>query len=335
MLNIDEAIEETKRIVETNANFEFAKYAPIYLSPTGNVASVLDNYGDNDNILTVGAMGGLAYESILHHAKKIDLFDINVLQYLYFELVKEGIVHFDYQQFIDNFTTRIDEKGIFSIKSDLFKDIDELLKISDTPSNEYWRKLLELYSKKQLVNSELFNYLGTNIEYLKYKSSLYTKDSFNKIKRMIIDKNVSLNYIICNIEDIDNIFKDKYDLIMFDNILQFYSQLKKYKSVEEINTFIETKLSNMLTNSGKIEVCYGHQKTAIYMMDMFGDEDTSYIYHDSLYALSKKNIKAKGLIPNLYPLSDNYSIDFIPNSKRDYSNFSKHCLLTYTKSKKI
>ena len=104
-INLVEALEATQEIIQKAQTVPFGKYSSVYVSPTGNVKSVLQEYHQNEKVLTIGAMGAYAYEAMLHGAKEIDLFDINILQYLYYELINLGIRTFSFEQFIHNFTS--------------------------------------------------------------------------------------------------------------------------------------------------------------------------------------------------------------------------------------
>ncbi len=328
--DLSEALEETSKIIEKKStDVSFGKYSRIYLAPTGNVKGVFDHYGENQSILTVGAMGSYAYEAILHGAKKVDLFDINILQYFYCELVQLGIKNFSFEQFMENFTTYI--LGVRAASSYLLKDIDELLKKENSVVTEYFSKLLERYSRDEIIHSSLFNCLNGNREHLKKNCSYYNKEEFYALKKILLANEASLHYQICDIADIDQVFQNTYDLITFDNILQFYKSIEKLNDVSIVNQWIQNTVQNMLVSDGKIQVCYGHLYTALYMMELLGTLDPAYSYHNQLYALSREKAKS-GIIPNLYSLSDSYSIDFIQESDT-FDSFTKHCVLSYKRSR--
>ena len=328
--DLSEALEETSKIIENNsADGSFKKYSRIYLAPTGNVKSVFNHYGENESVLTIGAMGAYAYEAILHGAKKVDLFDLNVLQYFYYELVQLGIKNFSFEQFIGNFTTYVTGSKIES--QYLLKDIKELLKKGDGVATEYFSKLLERYSLNEIIHSPLFKLLNANREHLKKNCSYYNEEEFYALKRILLFNEISLHYEICDIADIDQVFQDVYHLITFDNVLQFYKKIKKLNNISNVNHWIQNTVKNMLVVDGKIQVCYGDLYTALYMMELLEMLDPAYSYYNQLYAISKEKTKS-GIIPNLYSMSDIYSIDFIQEPDT-CDSFTKHCILSYKHGK--
>ncbi len=122
-IDIDEAIAETMKIIKNNQSNQedtFSKYSPIYMAPTGNVTDAVNLYKNNipniDNALVVGTQGSFAYELALNGVKKIDCFDKNILQYLYFTLYNIALMTCDYKDFIDNFTSKKLANGMQKFK---------------------------------------------------------------------------------------------------------------------------------------------------------------------------------------------------------------------------
>ena len=327
-INLVEALEATQEIIQKAQTVPFGKYSSVYVSPTGNVKSVLQEYHQNEKVLTIGAMGAYAYEAMLHGAKEIDLFDINILQYLYYELINLGIRTFSFEQFIHNFTTYFSNSEFE--KKDLFQDVKELLRKEDTIMTEYFRKLLEIYSREEIIQSKLFNDLNANRELLERHSSLYNEKEFYRIKNLLISKQVHLNYQLCDIVDITEHFDTQYDLLLLDNVLQFYQKIPRLETVSKVNDWLENTIKKILKPNGQGKICYGHRHTALYMMELDGKLDPAYPYYDEIYGVFRLKLKKDGIIPKLYELSNDYTVNIFQEGN-PLDSFSKHCFLSYDK----
>ena len=325
-INIVEALDATQEILKKDQAVPFGKYSSVYVSPTGNVKSVLREYHQNEKVLTIGAMGAYAYEAMLYGAKEIDLFDINILQYLYYELINLGIRTFSFEQFIHNFTTYFSNNEFE--KKNLFIDIKELLKKEDTVATEYFKKLLEIYSREEIIQSRLFNDLNANRELLERHSSLYNEKEFYQIKNLLLSKEVYLNYQLCDVVDIKEHFTTQYDLLLLDNVLQFYQKIPRLDTVSKVNDWVESTVKKVLKENGKGEICYGHRYTALYMMELCRKLDPAYPYYDELYGVFRLKLKKDGIIPKLYELSDYYTVNIFQEGN-PLDSFSKHCFLSY------
>ena len=161
--DVDKAVYETFKVAESKKGLEdtFGTYAPIYLGPTGNTKDTIGLYtpkGHNiESALVVGAQGSFAHELALNDVKKIDCFDKNILQYLYYALIEAAICNIDFDEFLHNFTSkRIPPRGqLFEhILSDyLFFDVlDEM----GGQEAEYWSKIYKSNKKHELIASNLF-----------------------------------------------------------------------------------------------------------------------------------------------------------------------------------
>lgn len=62
----------------------FSKYSPIYMASTSNVKSTLRLYDEYETVLCLGSTGAHGYEAALNGARRVDMFDINELQRLYY-----------------------------------------------------------------------------------------------------------------------------------------------------------------------------------------------------------------------------------------------------------
>ncbi len=345
--DVDKAVYETFKVAESKKGLEdtFGTYAPIYLGPTGNTKDTIGLYtpkGHNiESALVVGAQGSFAHELALNGVKKIDCFDKNILQYLYYALIEAAICNIDFDEFLHNFTSkRIPPRGqLFEhILSDyLFFDVlDEM----GGQEAEYWSKIYKSNKKHELIASNLFR---TDYpfywESLKQFSSVYNINGYEKLQYLLRTHKVDITYHICDIDEIHREFAGKkYGLIAFDNILQYYKKIPALDNVGAINRYAKEKWSQMLTADGKIQIGYGFEIVADAARELLGSDEKNYI--PDVNALIMKfgvdKEKKESFISNVikkYGVKDDspYSIDFIRAVEEIDGNMqSKNVVLTYT-----
>lgn len=324
----DQPIEEEEK--------EFSSYSPIYIAPTSNIIDTIKLYDNVESALTVGSSGNFPYELALNGAKKIDCFDKNILQYLFFELFDASIQNLDYHQLINNFTARmVDARSqdySLMFGDDIFYDVLPQVK---EPAREYWKTLFFHDDIRDFLITNLFR---TNhpiyVEYLEKFSSIYQEDKFYKLQDLLKSNEVSINYHICDITEIDKEFKDnKYDLIIFDNILQYYKSIDELSTHDKAHNFIQNRIVPMLNDDGKIQVGYGFQVIAE-VLDIMNEKEANEM--QQLIRFMKSKIIEKSMqndfIPNMIKNYDMYDINYIPGVEPNMFFESKNVVLTYKKS---
>lgn len=141
-MDLIKAREEAYKLA--NSKYEpgkvnYTKYSPIYIASTSNVKDTLSLYKNYKSVLTIGSTGAHAFEAALNGATKVDMFDINELQKIYYELLKTAITVLNYEEFVKYFTLE-DTKTIFKKE-----------KIRNLISNEMYEKLAFFYQKKSIL----------------------------------------------------------------------------------------------------------------------------------------------------------------------------------------
>lgn len=339
-INLDEALAKTLKLINQpveEKEKEFYSYSPIYIAPTSNVSDAVKLYDNVESALTVGSSGGFPYELALNGAKKIDCFDVNILQYLFFELIDASIKNLDYQQFINNFTARavnpFAQDYSFMFGDDIFYDV--LPQVKEL-AREYWKNLFFYDNMRNLLITNLFR---TNhpiyLEYLEPFSSIYQKNNYSKLQELLLNNEVSIDYHICDITKIDKEFKNSsYDLIAFDNILQYYKSIDELSTHQKAHSFIQDRIVPMLNDDGKIQVGYGFQEIAE-IIDMMNSTEVNEIQQFIRLMNIKQLEKSKenDFIPNMIKNYDMYDIDFIPGVEPSIFFQSKNVILSYRKSK--
>ncbi len=351
-IDVNKAVEKTLEIakMEIEVKDKFAKYAPIYMAPTGNVKSTIELYKNRmakiDHALVVGAQGAFAYELALQcETKKIDCFDKNILQYMFFALYDTAIKTCEFKEFIRNFTSITRMSGrvqqVENMLSEwLFFDLVENMKGIE---KEYWSKLYKKVEIKSLIGSNLFRmHYPLNFEYLQKYSSVYNEKTYYQLQKLLLTEQLEINYHICEIDELHKEFpKNNYNLVMFDNVLQYYKSIPVLDNVTMINKYIKEKWLPLLKENGQIQLGYGFEVVGESVKQILNSAENS--FSNDLYDLMKKSLVTRdikeGFIANIvqkYYLENNqekhFQLDFIPAvEENDGHNDSENVILTYKK----
>lgn len=79
----------------------------------------------------------------------------------------------------------------------------EILDEMGGPEAEYWAKIYKSGKKNKLLDSSLYRtYYPFYVEFLKDLSSVYNRDSYNKLKNILNHNEVEITYHICDIDEI-------------------------------------------------------------------------------------------------------------------------------------
>ena len=319
-------------------NTDFTQYSGIYLASTSNTKKMMELYKDARTVLAEGSTGAIGYEAILNGAVKVDLFDINELQRLFFLYMKTAIEVLSYEDFIKHFTLK--EQYTMMPKD----------KIKDLLSNELYEKLrfyldddvefvfgplFDYFYSSDLILSGLFRFEHPiNIDYLKRTVSFYNEEEYYKLQKLLRQEKVEINYYTCSLMDVPTIFDEQYDLIALDNILQTYQKIKGIETVYETNRFVDKKLGKLLTDDGVIQAAYGFEIATDALKETLKipfDKNFSNDNPISRYAI-KEDMK-NGICSGLIKKWDHYSYDFIEGVEENNGIISDNVVLTYKKRK--
>lgn len=312
----------------------YTKYSPIYIAATSNVKGTMGLYQNYESVLAVGSTGAYGFEAALNNAKKVDLFDINELQRLFFEYMYTAIIYLDYETFIKHFTikkatsilTRNDLKDLLSeeLYSKLYyflpSDVEDVFTLLYSYKDNASLLLSSLFRTEHLID---LNYLKKNI-------SFYNEEQYYKLQKILLEDRCIIDYRTASLTDLPKEFNDKYDLIILDNILQYYKDIISLETPYAVNMFIQKKLSKLLTEEGVIQVNYGFEVAADAFKKKFNIpyelENPNYIKD----LILKREIKEGINIP-LVEKWDNYSYSFIPGVEQIEGRNSENLVLTYKK----
>lgn len=341
MLNPFRAREEAFRLANSKyvpGNTTYTEYSSIYLGSTSNVKGTMSLYKGYESVLAIGGTGAHGFEAALNGAKRVDMFDVNFLQYVFYEYIKTAIMFLSYEEFITYFTLK--EQSIVFKK----KDIANLL------ANELYQKLaLLLPDEVDYVLEPLFDYFYSpdlilsalfrfehivTLDYLKKFVSFYNKEEYYRLQQILRTGSCDINYYQASVEDIPKKFKGKYDLIVLDNVLQYYSQIRGMETAYKVNMFINKELAKLLTDDGVIQAAYGYEVATDALKMSQGipftacEESKNFI---SQLALKKE--QKEGICTQLVKRWDNYTYDFIPGVEEEENKLAENVVLTYRKRK--
>lgn len=333
-INVEEALFKTKKLSRepVEEKDKFSMYSPIYIAPTENIKDMINLYKNVDSALTTLSHGMFLYELILNGTKKIDCFDCNVLQYLYFELVDAAIKNLDYEDFIENFTAI--KQGNLQYFHRMFGEymFFDLLEYIEEPAAEYWCSLFKKTGITNLMLTNVFRSLYIlDANYLKKLSSVYKRDNFYKLKELLKDDTIKINHHICDISQIPTEFKDKYDLIIFSNIFQYFKNMKKFSDTKDIYKFVTEKVSSMLNDKGKIQVGYGFELIADTVSRMKDREYSHMQGIEEFFANMQMDKAINDFIPKMLTDYNDFDYDYIKGVEPPIHHKPENIILTYRK----
>lgn len=312
----------------------YTLFSPIYIAATSNVTSTVDLYKDYNSVLSVGGTGAHGFEVALNGAKKVDLFDANYLQKLYFEYMKTAVMYLDYETFVKHFTLQVQRK--------IFKKSE----IRDLLSNELYDKLVyylpedvetvftslyDWFDSTDLILSSLFRFEHfITLDYLKKNISFYNEEQYYELQKILRAGSCEFNYETLSLVDVPKHFQTGYDLIILDNILQYYKNIPGLDDPYLVNMFIRKKLSNLLVDNGQIQVNYGFEVATDAFREKFkipyNKEHLDFYRKFQLQEEMKKGIN----IP-LVEKWDDYTYSFVSGVERIQGGKSDNLVLSYRK----
>ena len=316
----------------------FGHYSPIYIAATSNVKDTINLYQNYDSVIFVVSTGAHGYEALLNGATKVDMFDVNELQRLFFEYMKVVITYLSYEEFIKFFTLkkqstvmkRSDIKNLLS--EELYSQLAYFL---PEDVEEVFSPLYDFFDSTDLISSSLFRFEHViTLDYLKRNVSFYNEEQYYKLQKILRDDKCQINYKTVSLTDVPKQFDGKYDLIILDNILQYYKNITGLETPYLVNMFIQKQLSRLLTDNGVIQVNYAFEIGTDAFREKFK------IPYDKKYMgilcdfIIEKEIKDGINIPLVQKWDNNYSYSFIPGVETMSDISSDNMVLTYRKTNK-
>lgn len=337
MINKFEAREKAFSLADSELDTTpvFTQYSPIYIASTSNVCETLNLYQDYQRVLSVCGSGAHGYEALLHGAKSVDLFDINALQILYFEYMKTGIKCLKYEDFIKYFTIKNDthEIKIWELSELLSNSLFEQLEKELRDDVRFvFGSLYEYYDSLRLIRSGLFR-LNHSIsrEHLKKFVSFYREEEYYRLQKILRqDYNVIRSHLL-SLTEVPKQFQGSYDLILLDNILQYFRNIPSISTPSLVHDFIHNQLGNLLSENGKIQTNYAFEVQTAFFEESLNPNFKDLSETFFLGELLKEGIRQVDVNFPLVQNYKNYSYDYVLGVTSTKERKVNNLVLTYQK----
>ena len=263
------ALQLVRHRYDPEKDSSYGQFSSIYMAPTGNVVDTMAPFKNAAHVLTVGGAGAFGLEAKINKAKKVDIFDCNELQRLFFELVRTSIKIFTYNEFMEYFTLKVqspfttyaEAKNLLSPQ--MFYKIKNLLPYD---AAFLFDLLYSNINHADMLFSGLFRFEHAMYrEYLKRFASMYDEEKYYELQKMLRSEASVIDYKQVSLIDVPDKFTGPYDLIVLGNIPQYYESIPGLDTPYAFDMFIKKRLSKLLAPDGTIIVnyCFGLATTAI------------------------------------------------------------------------
>ena len=265
-------------------------YSKVYLWTNENIDAYLNivDISSKENALSVLASGDQTFNLITKGIMNIDTFDTNKLtEYFALGLKRALILKYSYKDFLR--IINILNSGNFyhyEIINDIIKG---LFPYMETNHKYYWQKLIDYdfnFRKETGYNYgllELFSMREWPVFIKEYNTYLLNEENYNLLRSRIAKANITFK--CANANKLDTKFKDKYDLILLSNILDYFMYI--FGNLWGSENLIEYE--ERLTKLSKENVIIFLKYAFFYK---FADEqrrenDSSRLFRDSKFNLDK------------------------------------------------
>lgn len=245
----------------------FGECSSIFLAPTGNVKDMMEAFKNAKRVLAVGGAGAFGMEALYNDAEKVDMFDNNLLQKYYCEMVTAGMTIFTYEEFVKYFTLK--SQG-YEMSRDMFRDLvskemfEKVRILMSLEAQFVYENLYERFDSVDLIWSSLYRYeYIIYTEYLKKFASMYDEERYYKIQSILRSRSAEVTYSTVDLLDLPSKFEGPYDLIVLGNIPQYYKDIPGISTPYDFNQFIHKRLSKLLADDGVIQVNYGFKTSTL------------------------------------------------------------------------
>lgn len=299
-----ETIEKIESVIDQNGSLssEFGIYSKCYLHTTENIKNFLEFCSiEGKDVLTVAGSGDQLLNAYALGAKRVDVFDINILTQYTLDFKISAVLALDYDEFISFFFT---SKGILLDP----KTFSKVYTYLNEDTKEFFTRLINKYGNEKATS---FIYYSIYPSFYKMRNMNVYLDEENYYKLKEILKHKTYNFIRTDILNLKDKLDKKYDVIMFSNISDSIDKifnthgdesLKKYKRL--IHEYVK-----YLKSYGIIEAGYVYE---------------NYCKHGNQSSFSYKNQRQK-----IFTTDEFYSL-YVPGYDL-YS--SKDSIIYYAKKK--
>lgn len=223
-------------------------------------------------ILLTGSSGDQILTSQLYDAKKITHFDINPFAKYMYELKKAAIKELCIYDFLYYFYYNLENSESFR-----FKEYEKIRNSLEGESLDFWDSLYENYSplkiRKRLFilsDEERMNKYFDIIPYMK-------RDNYELLKNKDF---IPVDFVECNLLQLANNIKDKYDVLYFSNILGRIEMSYFFSDDYIINIYKFMRgILNITEDEGKILLNYFYNFSKKDVYDKSNEDSIKYIQY--------------------------------------------------------
>lgn len=189
------------------------------------------------NVLTVISSSEQIFNQVVEGTKNIDIFDISIFPYFFFELKRAGLLAFPEKSeycdfFYGDITTDFD-----SLYDDKYDAMREYL-TSDI--KRFWDGLFQFFDWSDIYNSMLFSSEPCYLEQVVLRNKHLDSLQYQNLRDNISD--VTITPYIGDINQLSSKFTSSYDFINLSNITSY----------QDVSSYIELLRSLPLTDGGEI-----------------------------------------------------------------------------------
>lgn len=222
----------------------YQNYGPLYNHGTEDMRTYYEHFNSVEDILTIGASGDQILNAVNMGAKRIDVFDKNILS-------KRGV---SLKIAASKTVSKEDLLEYFhSLDEELYQFIRTELGEAD---KAYWDSVYEIADSKD-ISRNLFPYRNLN-RFLIEKINPYLDDeNYELLKEKLQD--VEINFIDSKLESIyQHINGRKYDAINFSNVPEYLNmgESSRADDARAFHDYVMSYIYPHLKDGGKIMLAY-------------------------------------------------------------------------------
>ncbi len=228
---------------------DFSEYSPFYVVTNECIKQYLEKFDVSgcENALSVLGSGDQVLNIINSGIKEVDTFDLNKLtEFYFFGLKVPWILKYDYDTFLNIMDSIMRRK--FSLDEEL-QLISDTIPYMDLIYRRYWKRVVDYASKSTTLNS-LFSILSypDKVDLPYVNSYLASKEDYDNFKHSLAMTNI--HFECYDAKNLGIRSREKYDLILLSNILDYFSKYFKHGWKYEQLVEYENQLINILGDNG-------------------------------------------------------------------------------------
>ncbi len=235
----------------------FGQFSRVYSMTTENIREFIYRFDLNDKkVLSVAGSGDQMLNCILKGSRNITLFDISPLALYQVNLKKAAVQNLEFSEYMDFFNV-INSNNNYHGPDILNRDLFDKLSVGlDDNIISFFDKLYTQYGTGKEIYRNLYFGFDYSLTHMNDMNNYMDKESFDKLKSILIHDDIKLDFIYSNINDLENkLGNNTYDLMMFSNISDYIDEIYDEDSLIKYHELIN-ELEKHLNSYGTMQVGY-------------------------------------------------------------------------------